>query len=233
MTRCDDWNWSFDEDGVRVHVAARGRGRRGPHGHGHGPWGGGGGAGGGWGGGDPPWRDGPPFGPPWAGFLQAIFGVGRGPRARRGDVRAALLVLLDEEPRNGYQLMQELERRSQGAWRPSSGSVYPTLSQLEDEGLVAASKDESNRVYRLTERGKQHVAKHRDELGKPWETDSPGAGNDPRWEIMNLMREIGPALGQVLKFGTPEQIAEARRIVSEARRALYRLLADDQAAADE
>ena len=163
-------------------------------------------------------RDFPFGGPPF----------GRGRRARRGDVRAAALVLLDEEPRNGYQLMQELERRSQGAWRPSSGSVYPTLSQLEDEGLVAATKDESNRVYRLTERGKSYVAKHRDELGTPWEVET--SGHDPRWELMNLMREIGPALGQVMKFGTPEQVAEARRIMTEARRALYRLLADDETA---
>jgi DNA-binding PadR family transcriptional regulator len=215
MTRCDGWQWSYNDD--NFHAAGR-RGGRG--GHRHGPWGGG--PGGAWGGGP-----GGPFGPPWASFLQAIFGLDRGPRARRGDVRAALLVLLDEEPRNGYQLMQEIERRSQGAWRPSSGSVYPTLSQLEDEGLVAATKDESNRVYRLTERGKTYVAKHRDELGTPWETES--SANDPRWELMNLMREIGPALGQVMKYGTPEQVAEARRIMTEARRALYRLLADDAA----
>jgi DNA-binding PadR family transcriptional regulator len=216
MTRRDAWQWSCNDD---FHAAGRGGARGGPHRRG--PWGGGpggpsgGGPGGSWG------------GPPWASFLQAIFGLDRGPRARRGDVRAAILVLLDEEPRNGYQLMQELERRSQGAWRPSSGSVYPTLSQLEDEGLVAATKDESNRVYRLTERGKSYVAKHRDELGTPWEVET--SGHDPRWELMNLMREIGPALGQVMKFGTPEQVAEARRIMTEARRALYRLLADDEA----
>jgi DNA-binding PadR family transcriptional regulator len=221
MTRRDAWHWSCDND---FHAAGRGRGR------GRGGWGGGDGR---WGGGGPPWGgDGPPFGPPWAGFVQTIFGVGRGPRARRGDVRAAILVLLDEEPRNGYQLMQELERRSQGGWRPSSGSMYPTLSLLEDEGLITASKDESNRVFRLTDRGKTYVAKHRDELGKPWETDA-AQGSDPRWEIMHLMREIGPALGQVLKYGTPEQIAEARRIFSEARRALYRLLADDATNADD
>lgn len=220
MTRCDGWQWSCNDD---FHAAGRGGGRGGPHRRG--PWGGGpGGPGGGGPGG--PWG-----GPPWASFLQAIFGLDRGPRARRGDVRAAILVLLDEEPRNGYQLMQELERRSQGAWRPSSGSVYPTLSLLEDEGLVAATKDESNRVYRLTERGKSYVAKHRDELGTPWEVET--SGHDPRWELMNLMREIGPALGQVMKFGTPEQVAEARRIMTEARRALYRLLADDEAAAEE
>lgn len=216
MTRCDGWQWSYSNDDF--HAAGRGGGRGGSHRRGS--WSGG--PGGPWGGGP-----GGPWGPPWASFLHAIFGLDRGPRARRGDVRAAILVLLDEEPRNGYQLMQELERRSQGAWRPSSGSVYPTLSQLEDEGLVAATKDESNRVYRLTERGKSYVAKHRDELGTPWEVET--SGHDPRWELMNLMREIGPALGQVMKFGTPEQVAEARRIMTEARRALYRLLADDEA----
>ncbi|HEX3763697.1 MAG TPA: PadR family transcriptional regulator [Kofleriaceae bacterium] len=218
MTRNDGWAWSCHDD---FHAAGRGRGGS----HRRGPWGGGPGApwGGGPGGPGAPWG-----GAPWASFLQAIFGLERGPRARRGDVRAAILVLLDEEQRNGYQLMQEIERRSQGTWRPSSGSVYPTLSQLEDEGLVAASKDESNRIYRLTERGKTHVAKHRDELGTPWEVET--SGHDPRWEVMNLMREIGPALGQVMKFGTPEQLAEARRIMVEARRALYRLLADEEAA---
>jgi len=213
--RNDAWNWSCHDD---VHAAGRGRG--GPHRRG--AWGGG--PGGPWGGG--PGGAGGPGGPPWASFLQSIFGIDRGPRARRGDVRAAILVLLDEEQRNGYQLMQEIERRSQGSWRPSSGSVYPTLSLLEDEGLIAASKDESNRIYRLTERGKTYVAKHKDELGTPWEVET--SGHDPRWEVMNLMREIGPALGQVMKFGTPEQLAEARRIMVEARRALYRLLADDE-----
>ena len=153
-------------------------------------------------------------------------GFGHGPHIGRGDVRAAMLALLAEGPLNGYQIIQQISERSGGVWRPSSGSVYPTLSQLEDEGLVAAGKDESNRVYRLTERGKSYVAKHRDELGTPWEVETPG--NDPRREVMNLMREIGPALGQVLKFGTPEQVAEARRIMTEARRALYRLLADDE-----
>jgi DNA-binding PadR family transcriptional regulator len=215
MTRRDAWSWSSCDD--ELHAAGRGRGRGGPHGRSG--WGGG--AGGAWGGG-------PPFGPPWAGLFQAIFGTSRGPRARRGDVRAAILVLLDEEPRNGYQLMQELERRSQGAWRPSSGSVYPTLAQLEDEGLVTASKDESNRVYRLTDRGKSYVTKNRDELGTPWEVETPDSGVDPRFAVMNLMRELGPALAQVLRFGTPEQVAEAQKIMSEAKRALYRLLADDE-----
>ena len=90
------------------------------------------------------WEGGPggPFPP---GFP---FHRGRGPRARRGDVRAALLALLAEEPRNGYQLMQEIERRSDGAWRPSPGSVYPALQQLEDEGLIRAEVQDGSRRSR-------------------------------------------------------------------------------------
>src|SRR5215212_9377682 len=78
----------------------------------------------------------------------------RGPRARRGDVRAALLVLLAEEPRNGYQLMQEIEHRSDGTWRPSPGSVYPALQQLEDERLVVTAEHDGNRVFEITDAGR-------------------------------------------------------------------------------
>src|SRR3954447_26862627 len=83
---------------------------------------------------------------------------GRGPRARRGDVRTAMLLLLNEEPRNGYGLMQEIEERSGGAWRPSPGSVYPALSQLEDEGLVRVEEVEGGRTFVLTDVGRAHVA---------------------------------------------------------------------------
>src|SRR5688500_2490305 len=79
---------------------------------------------------------------------------GRGPRRRRGDVRAALLALLAEEPRNGYQLMQEIENRSEGVWRPSPGSVYPALQQLEDEGLIRSEESDGRKVFRLTEAGR-------------------------------------------------------------------------------
>src|SRR3954449_3605910 len=128
---------------------------------------------------------GPPFGP-WG----ADVGFGRRRRMRRGDVRAALLVLLAEEPRNGYGLMQEIEQRSEGEWRPSPGSVYPALSQLEDEGLVRAEQEGSGRRFPLTDEGRAHAAgpgrgaggrrftltdegrayveEHRSELGEPW-----------------------------------------------------------------
>src|SRR3954447_14342321 len=90
---------------------------------------------------------------PW-GFKE--FGA-RGPRARRGDVRAALLALLAEEPRNGYGLMQEIERRSDGLWRPSPGSVYPALQQLEDEALVRTVDQEGRKLFELTDAGRAHV----------------------------------------------------------------------------
>jgi DNA-binding PadR family transcriptional regulator len=87
---------------------------------------------------------------------------------RRGDVRAAILVLLNEEPRNGYQLMQEIEERSDGNWRPSSGSVYPALAQLEDEGLVQPDDSEGGKHFTLSEEGKKYVADNAAKLGKPW-----------------------------------------------------------------
>ncbi len=88
----------------------------------------------------------------------------RGPRAARGDVRAAALALLAEEPRNGYQLMQEIEERSGGVWRPSPGAIYP-LSQLEDEGLVTATKQGSGRTFELTDEGRAHVEEHKSASG--------------------------------------------------------------------
>src|SRR3954452_20692552 len=131
-------------------LAMTGHGRHG--GHRHGP---------GRGPGGPPFRMPGMGGPGGPGF-------GRRRRMGRGDVRAAILVLLSEEPRNGYGLMQEIEQRSQGAWRPSPGSVYPALSQLEDEGLVRVAEEAGRKAYALTDEGRAHVAEHRQELGEPW-----------------------------------------------------------------
>ena len=159
---------------------------------------------------------GPGFGPPFGS------GFGRGPRARRGDVRAALLVLLAEEPRNGYGLMQEIEQRSDGAWRPSPGSVYPALSQLEDEGLVRAEEREGGRSCSPHRRGPR--ARHRaaDELGTPWEEVGAASGpaSSARWSV-----SVGAAVMQVVQAGTEAQVAEAAKVLDETRRALYRILA--------
>src|SRR5829696_2509556 len=105
-------------------------------------------------------------GPPGGGWGWGV--GGRRQRMRRGDVRAALLVLLDEQSHTGYSLMEEIERRSNGAWRPSPGSVYPTLQQLEDEGLIRPEEGEGRTPFTLTEAGKAYVEEHRESLGEPW-----------------------------------------------------------------
>ena len=113
-------------------------------------------------------------------------GMRRGRRIRRGDVRAAILLLVEEQPRNGYQIMQELESRSGGVWRPSPGSVYPALQLLADEGLLKsepAARDGSGNVFELTDAGKAHVDENRERLGSPWE--QAGAG------LPEGVRELG------------------------------------------
>jgi DNA-binding PadR family transcriptional regulator len=151
---------------------------------------------------------------------------GRGPRARRGDVRAALLVLLDEEPRNGYGLMQEIERRSQGVWRPSPGSVYPALAQLEDEGLVRAREQDGRRLYELTDAGRAYVAEHRDRLAEPWAAVADGQGTGVG-ELRAVAGQVTAALMQVAFAGSEAQVEEAKRVLADTRRALYRILAEE------
>jgi DNA-binding PadR family transcriptional regulator len=163
---------------------------------------------------------GPPFGPFGPGFGRG------GPRARRGDVRAAMLVLLGEEPRNGYGLMQEIERRSGGAWRPSPGSVYPALQQLEDEGLVRAQESGGRRLFELTEDGRAYVEQQREELGTPWE--EVGGGGPHAAELRGLIFGVGAAVMQVVQAGTEEQVEAAGKVLEDARRALYRILAEDE-----
>jgi DNA-binding PadR family transcriptional regulator len=161
-----------------------------------------------------------PFGNfPWG-------GPRRGPRARRGDIRAGILALLAEQPRNGYQIMQELEQRSRGMWRPSPGSVYPALQQLEDEGLVQAKEEGTGRVFQLTEQGRRYVADHPAETQAPWDWATSEADED-LFELFGQIRHIGAALWQIANSGQPAQLTQARKILSDARRALYAILAED------
>jgi DNA-binding PadR family transcriptional regulator len=163
------------------------------------------------------------FGGPM-GFGGGPFG-GRGPRARRGDVRQALLTLLAEEPRNGYQLMQEIERRSEGVWRPSPGSVYPALQQLEDEGLVRAEETDGRKLFHLTEAGRAAADETSGE-GAPWDVASESVDSDV-WELFNVARQVGMAIIQIAQAGTAEQTAAAREVLNNARRSLYGILAED------
>lgn len=102
---------------------------------------------------------------PWAGF-----GLGRKARFFEfGEVRLAILSLLAEGPKHGYQLMKEMQDRSGGLYRASAGSVYPTLQQLEDEGLIESDPREGKRVYRITEAGRQELAADPDAVRRIWE----------------------------------------------------------------
>ncbi|HEU5212400.1 MAG TPA: PadR family transcriptional regulator [Gaiellaceae bacterium] len=171
-------------------------------------------------------RHGPPFGRGPFGAFGGPSGF-PGPRARRGDVRAAALLLLAEGPLNGYQIMQEIERRSDGVWRPSPGSVYPALAQLEDEGLVRTQEVGDRRTFVLTEAGRAHVDKRRSELGAPWE-QMTGSVDDDVGALFRELRRVWMAAGQISQLGNANQIAGARRILADARRALYSLLGEDE-----
>jgi DNA-binding PadR family transcriptional regulator len=193
------------------HLMSGGRGRH--HGrHRGGPGGGG------------PGGFGPPFGfGPFGGR-----GFKRGPGARRGDVRDALLLLLAEQPRNGYQLMQEIEERSDGAWRPSPGSVYPALSQLEDEGLVvsAAAEGATGKVFSLTDAGREQVEARDPEQETPWDALSGNVDDEVR-SLGQSIKQFWPAIVQVMQAGSPAQQAEAKTVLDDARRKVYGILAED------
>jgi DNA-binding PadR family transcriptional regulator len=153
-------------------------------------------------------------------------GFRRGPRVRRGDVRAATLALLAEQPYNGYQLIGEIMERSAGVWRPSPGSVYPALAQLEKEGLIVTEGRGGRRVYRLTEAGQAFVDAHPDEFDSPWDSVADTVTDD-MVASRDLVGAVAMAFMQVAHSGTDEQVSQARQVLTEARRSLYRILADE------
>jgi len=175
------------------------------------------------------WDFGPGFGP---GFGGPGFGSPRRGRrpGRRGDVRAAVLLLLNEEPLHGYQLIQQIGERSNGAWTPSPGSVYPVLSQLEDEGLITIERVDGRKTASLTEEGRAHVEEHLEELGSPWDDAQAqpdfAALADERRASGQSLKSFAHAWRQVAMAGTPEQRARALKIVDDARRSLYAILAE-------
>ena len=186
--------------------------------------------------GEPPFGPGggPGFGPggPLRDFLFGGGPFGRARRARRGDVRAGILALLKEEPRNGYQIIQELGQRSGGAWRPSPGSVYPALQQLEDEGLIRAEESDGKRTFRLTEAGVAYAETHREEVTAPWDAMAEGVDNGAR-EVGGMIQQVAMAAMQVVQTGSAAQLAEARKVLVATRRSLYRILAEDEPTTDE
>ena len=195
----------------------RGRGRRGE-------WGGFGGPGGP--GGPPPW-------------VAGLFGMGgrgdaggRGPRVRRGDVRSAILDVLrtaseNGDQLNGYQVIQQIQERTDGAWKPSPGSVYPTVQQLQDEGLVQSDDDQGRKTLGLTASGATYVVEHADELSavwRPFDRTDAKAG-----DYADLKPEIGQVMGavwQIVTSGSDAQRQAAVDVLVDTRRKLYGILAD-------
>ena len=171
--------------------------------------------------------DGWPMNAVWETFenMRGQFGQKTGTRMGRGDVRAAVLSLLAEKPMHGYQIIQEISERSGGAWKPSPGSVYPALQLLADEGLILAEESNGRKTYSLTPEG-QAVADAAADAKTPWEAqgmrDSGRASALPKAGI-----ELAQAAAQVGRTGTPEQVQQAVKILDEARRKLYSILAQD------
>jgi DNA-binding PadR family transcriptional regulator len=144
---------------------------------------------------------------------------------RRGDIRTALLAALAEAPGHGYEVIQTLEAKTNGAWRPSPGSVYPTLQLLEDEGLVRSVEREGKRIYEITDAGREESTTRIEAAGgAPWEQTARGGRRFG--ELREGAAQLHMAARQVAAAGNPEQIEKASAILKEARRQLYQLLAE-------
>jgi DNA-binding PadR family transcriptional regulator len=146
-------------------------------------------------------------------------------RARRGAVPLAIFTLLDERPMHGYEIITELESRSDGRWRPSPGSIYPTLDRLEDRGVLTSSEVDGKRQFSLTDRGRQMLAELReaqgDDADEPWNQSGTGGRGDMR----RLMSELGGQVRQVARFGSAEQREAATKVLEDTKRQLYEILA--------
>lgn len=145
---------------------------------------------------------------------------------RRGDVRSALLIALLDGPAHGYELIQRLEARTDGRWRPSPGSVYPVLQQLADEGLVTATDNDGRRTSTLTDAGRTEAEQRLAGGGAPWDNLDRDGGGGEHGALRVALRDLHVAAKQVAQTGTPEVVAQTTEVLTEARRSLYRLLAE-------
>jgi DNA-binding PadR family transcriptional regulator len=206
--RRDRYRALMGEDAQRPERGERHEHRSGRRGHGHG---------------------GPGFGDE--------FGAGRGGgpgfgprrgrrRASRGVVSAAVHAQLAEEPQHGYAVIGQLAERSGGLWRPSPGSIYPVLAQLEEEGLVASDVTDGRKVFSLTDTGRAYVADHADEMHEPW-TPAQSRHRDRAVALFEAVRSLGNAAKEVGRNGSDAQVEQARSVLDEARRSLYRILAEE------
>lgn len=147
-----------------------------------------------------------------------------GGRMRRGEIRTAVLAILLDGPGHGYDLIQRLEEKS-GGWRPSPGSVYPTLQLLEDEDLVRSSERDGKRIFELTETGRAEATQRIEEAGgAPWERDR-NAG--PKRELRDEVGQTFLAFKQVATAGSPAQLDRALAVLKDARKQMYQILGED------
>jgi DNA-binding PadR family transcriptional regulator len=157
--------------------------------------------------------------------LRSQFEQKVGPRMGRGDVRSAVLALLAENPMHGYQIIREIEERSGGAWKPSPGSVYPTLQLLTDEGLISAEESGGRKTYSLTVEGREAAGAATDKSA-PWE--AMGSRDTSRTSALPKAGiDLAQAVAQVGRSGSPEQVKEAVAVLDEARRKIVTILAQD------
>lgn len=152
--------------------------------------------------------------------------VGGGTRMGKGDVRTAVLTLLAEKPMHGYQIIQQIEERSGGSWKPSPGSVYPTLQLLADEGLIKAEEAGGRKTYSLTEEGRE-VADAAAEKSAPWEGSSTRESSGRASALPKAGIDLAQAVAQVGRSGSPEQVKQAIAVLDDARRKLFSILAQD------
>ncbi len=157
--------------------------------------------------------------------LRSLLDQRVGTRMGRGDVRTAVLALLAEKPMHGYQIIREISERTGGAWKPSAGSVYPTLQMLTDEGLLTAQESDGRKTYALTDAGRAET----EAAGPaPWETtDAQGGPSETFGLLPKAGLALAQAVAQVQRTGTPEQIRRAASALTETRRTLYSILAQD------
>ena len=146
-----------------------------------------------------------------------------GARARRGDIRAAVLALLAERPMHGYEMIKEVEDRTGGAWTPSAGSIYPALQLLEDEGLIKGTESEGRRRFELTDTGRKEQESRSDDA--PWEAVT--AGYDPEFlRLRRSMLQLRAAAGQAVQGADSERLGRIRELLDETRRKIYGILAE-------
>src|SRR4051812_22836890 len=154
---------------------------------------------------------------------------GRGPRRPRqggrvfeqGDLKLVILRLLEEKPRHGYEIIKELETRSAGAYSPSPGTVYPTLTMLEDMGFARTVPEESGKkIYEITDEGRKHLAENGtavDDIFIRFSKLFEGFMDGPKVEVIHALRDVGRAT-----FTTAMPHLDDKELISKVREVLSR-----------